>query len=69
MNKKLLRKSLVPITIRISYGDLRSLLKAHPEISTQSELIRKLLEEELERIKSWKTHKEIAGTLTSEDIE
>lgn len=58
----------MPITVRISYGDLRSLLKAHPETSTQSELIRKLLEEELERIKSWRVHSEVAGTLTSEDI-
>ena len=68
-SRALKKESLVPITIRISHGDLRNLLRAHPEISTQSELIRNLIENELERIKSWKVHADVVGTLTSKDIE
>jgi hypothetical protein len=61
--------SLVPVTVRIPHRDLRSLLKAYPEIPTQSELIRRLLENELERIRSWEVHAGLEGTLTPEDIE
>ena len=63
------KENLVPITVRVPRKDIRHLLRAHPEASNQSELIRKLIEQELERIKSWEAHLKMIGTLTSEDIE
>lgn len=64
-----MKRDLIPVTVRIPKKDLSRLLRAHPEVETQSELIRKLLEDELERLKSWAVHKAMVGKLTSDDIE
>ncbi len=63
------KENLIPITVRVPKRDIKNLLKAHPEILTQSELMRILLEQELERVKSWQAHHEISGTLGAHDIE
>jgi hypothetical protein len=62
------RPAKKPITVRVPVTQLRSLMRAR-KLTSQSELINVLLDEEEERIRSWRALAETAGTMTDSDFD
>jgi len=56
------------VTVRLSVGQLRKLMRAR-SIPTQSELIHRLLDEEEERLASWAVLRETAGVADKADFD
>lgn len=62
-------EQLVRLTTWVSKKNLKFLMKKKGEKYTQSEILRRLLDDEAERIKSWEVHKKLYGILKPEDFD
>ncbi|GEM_PF-2302288 len=68
MEKEKTKEKLVRVTAWIPQKKLRSLMALKKDKHSQSEILRFLIDEELERMRSWKAHKKLYGVASASDF-
>lgn len=63
------KEKLIRVTAWIPQKKLKALMKEEGEKYSQSEILRMLVDNELERIRSWKAMDELYGIAKAEDFD